>query len=60
MMGGIPPSEANALTLYEYQAMLHNWELAHKTGDELPDPPSIEETEERRRRLEARGVAVLG
>jgi hypothetical protein len=60
MMGGIPPSEAKALTLYEYQAMLHNWEQAHKTGDEAPEPPSIEETEERRRQLEARGVAVLG
>ncbi|MGJ8477249.1 hypothetical protein [Sphingobium yanoikuyae] len=60
MMGGIPPTEAKALTLYEYQAMLHNWEQAHKTGDEQPEPPSIEETEERRRRLEARGIAVLG
>lgn len=60
MMGGIPPSEAKQLILYEYQAILHNWEQAHKTGEEQPEPPSIEETEERRRRLEARGVAVLG
>jgi hypothetical protein len=60
MMGGIPPSEAKQLTLYEYQAILHNWEQAHKTGEEQPEPPSVEETEERRKRLEARGIAVLG
>ena len=59
MMGGIQPSEAKSLTLYEYQAMLHNWEQAHKTGEETPEPPSVEETERRREALEARGVRVL-
>lgn len=58
MMGGIPPSEAKALTLYEYQALIHNWELAHATGESI-EPPSIEETEARRAKLEARGVKVL-
>lgn len=57
-MGGIPPSEAKALTLYEYQALTHNWEKAHETEDEI-EAPSIEETEARRARLEARGVKVL-
>lgn len=54
----VPPSEAKALTLYEYQAMLHNWQAAHEAEPAL-EPPSIEENEERRRRLEARGVKVL-
>lgn len=59
MMGGMPPSEAKRLTLWEYQALLHNWEQAHSTGEEKPEPPSIEETERRRQALEARGVRVL-
>jgi hypothetical protein len=58
-MMSIPPSEARKLTLYEYQALLHNWQAAHETGEEVPEPPSIEETEARRERLEARGVKVL-
>jgi len=57
-MMGIPPSEARALTLHDYQALLHGWEQAHST-EETIEPPSIEETEERRRQLEARGVKVL-
>lgn len=59
MMGGMQPSEAKRLTLYEYQAMLHNWEQAHKTGDEPPEAPTVEENERRREALEARGVKVL-
>lgn len=58
-MMNIPPSEAKKLTLYEYQALLHNWRAAHETGDEPPEPPSIEEAEDGMRRLEARGVKVL-
>jgi len=54
----IPPSEAKALTLCEYQGLLHNWEAAHAVDDEV-EPPSIEETEDRRRSLEARGIKVL-
>ena len=57
-MMNIPPSEAKRLTLYEYQALLHNWQAAHET-EETIEPPSIEETEERMRRLEAKGVKVL-
>ncbi|MEC9067806.1 MAG: hypothetical protein VX569_11065 [Pseudomonadota bacterium] len=55
---GIPPSEAKALTLYEYQALLHGWEQAHPT-EEAIEPPSIEEAEARMRRLESKGVKVL-
>lgn len=55
----IPPSEAKALTLYDYQALLHNWQAAQGPGDDPPEPPSIEETEARRDRLERRGVKVL-
>lgn len=55
---GIPPSEAKALTLYEYQALLHGWQQAHPT-EEVIEPPSIEEAEARMRRLESKGVKVL-
>jgi hypothetical protein len=58
-MMNVPPSEARALTLHDYQALLHGWQAAHATGDETPEPPSIEQTEERMRRLAARGVKVL-
>lgn len=54
----IPPSEAKALTLCEYQGLLHNWEAAHSSEDVI-EPPSVEETEERRRLLESRGIQVL-
>lgn len=54
----IAPSEAKDLTLCEYQGLLHNWELAHSSEDVI-EPPSIEETEERRRLLEERGIKVL-
>lgn len=39
-MMNIPPSEAKRLTLWEYQALLHNWNRAHSTGDDIkaPDP----------------------
>lgn len=57
-MMNIPPAEAKKLTLYEYGALVHNWQAAHSTEDQI-EPPSIEETEERMRRLEARGVKVL-
>lgn len=54
----MPPTEAKSLTLYEYQALLHGWEAAHSTEEDM-EPPSIEETEDRRRSLEARGIKVL-
>jgi hypothetical protein len=57
-MMNVPPSEAKHLTLYEYQALCHNWAEAHSTEEDL-EPPSIEETEERMRELEGRGVRVL-
>jgi hypothetical protein len=56
---GVPPSEAQALTLYEYQALIFNWQAAHETSEDVPEPPSIEQTEERMRLLEQRGVKVL-
>lgn len=56
-MMNIQPSEAKNLTMYEYQALLHNWQAAH-SGDSA-DAPSLEATEERLRKLEASGVKVL-
>lgn len=58
-MMNIPPSEAKRLTLFEYGALVHNWQAAHETGDEPPEPPTIEEAQERMRRLERKGVKVL-
>lgn len=57
-MMNIGPADAKRLTLYEYGALVHNWQAAHETEDTI-EPPSIEETEARRRALEARGVKVL-
>lgn len=38
-MMGIPPSEAKALSLWEYEAILHHWNEAHGTGEiEIVDP----------------------
>lgn len=35
----MPPSEAKALSLWEYEAMLWNWNKAHNGSDvEAPDP----------------------
>ncbi len=36
----LPPSEAKALSMWEYEAMLHGWNEAHRSGDdvEAPDP----------------------
>lgn len=55
----VPPSEAQRLSLHDYQALLHGWEQAHKTEDEATEPPSVEENERRRELLEARGIKVL-
>lgn len=39
-MMNIPPSDTRALSLWEYEALLHNWNKAHDTdgGVEAPDP----------------------
>jgi hypothetical protein len=39
-MMNIPPSEADKLSLYRYQALLHHWNDAHDTSGEgdRPDP----------------------
>jgi hypothetical protein len=57
-MMNVPPADAKRLTLFEYQGLVSNWQAAHTTEDEI-EPPSIEETEERRMELEARGYRVL-
>lgn len=40
-MMNVPPSEANDLGLYEYQAMIWHWNKLHQSE---PDGPSIDET----------------
>lgn len=57
---GIAPSEAKALTLAEYQGLLHNWNKAQGAAEDAPlEPPTPEELAERRAALEAAGVKVL-
>lgn len=43
-MMNIPPGEAKALTLWEYEALLHHWNAAHSTGDDVepPDPATTQ------------------
>lgn len=35
-MMNVPPSEAKALSLYDYQALLHNWQIANESEDDTP------------------------
>lgn len=42
-MMSIPPSEAKTLSYHEYEALLWNWNDAHKIGDD-PDPPDADAT----------------
>lgn len=41
-MMNVPPSEANDLGLWEYQAMIYHWNKLHQTE---PDGPSPAETQ---------------
>lgn len=41
-MMNIPPSEANALGLWEYEALIWNWNQLHKSE---PDAPTYQETQ---------------
>ena len=38
-MMGAPPSEAKALSLWEYEALIFHWNDAHSTGEDH-DPPA--------------------
>lgn len=40
-MMNIPPSEAKQLSLWEYEALLWNWNESHSTDGDL-DPPDPE------------------
>lgn len=37
---GVAPSEAERMGLWEYEALLHNWNAAHSDGGDVqaPDP----------------------
>lgn len=37
-MMNIPPSEAKALSMWEYEALLFHWNDAHSTDVQPPDP----------------------
>jgi len=42
-MMNIPPSEAKQFSIHEYEALLWNWNDAHRTSDDV-DPPDPETT----------------
>jgi hypothetical protein len=51
-MMNIPPSEAEHMSLYDYEAMLWNWNEAHRSGDDI-DPPDPETTMARLEKINA-------
>lgn len=59
MMGGIQPSEAKRLTLWEFTAMRHNWNERHKSPDDDGDVelPSEEFVRAAQEELVALGIA---
>lgn len=42
-MMGIPPGEAKTLSLWEYEALLWNWNESHSTDGDI-EPPDPEQT----------------
>lgn len=43
-MMNIPPSDTRALSLWEYEALLHNWNKAHNVDGDVT-PPDPEKTQ---------------
>lgn len=37
-MMGIGPTEAGSLDLWTYEALLYNWNEAHSTDEDAPEP----------------------
>jgi len=59
-MMGIPPSEAKALTWWEYQAMLWNWNDRHSTDEqEEVEAPDADFIRRRQERLADKGLAKV-
>ena len=60
-MMGIGPSELKALTWWEYQGMLWNWNERHKVaGEQEPvEAPPAEFVARRQAKLERMGMRVL-
>jgi hypothetical protein len=56
-MMGIQPSEAKALTWWEYQAMLWTWNDRHKPVDEEIEAPDAEYVARQMALIERRGIA---
>jgi hypothetical protein len=51
-MMGIPPDVAAQLSLHDYEALLWNWNEAHKGSDGI-EPPDPEATRERLAKINA-------
>lgn len=61
MMGGIPPSEVKAMTWWEYQGLLWNWNDRHKGPDdsEPAEAPDAGFVMKRQAQLERSGIAQV-
>lgn len=62
MMGGVPPSEADRLTMWQYTAMRTLWNRRHKSGnddegDERVEAPDADFVRQRQAELLLLGIA---
>lgn len=58
-MMGIQPSELKALTWWEYQGLLWNWNDRHATEDEEMEAPDAQFVMKRMAQLERAGLATV-
>lgn len=57
---GLSPTDVGALSLFEYGALLHHWNLQHTPEDERPvAPPDVDEMLAEFAVIEASGLAVM-
>ena len=59
-MGGIPPSEAKALTYWEYTALRHEWNERHKSEGDLEPVEAPTEEFVRARQAELAELGISG
>ncbi len=58
-MMNIGPSETNAMSLWQYEALLHNWNAAHNTDGDV-SPPDPEKTQRLIDRINSMPAAPKG
>jgi hypothetical protein len=57
-MMNVPPSEAKALSLWEYEALLHNWNEAHNPDGSV-EAPDHERTQRMIEKLNANPALLV-